>query len=159
MAQRSSCWWTQAMLSTHSIVLTLHNIHPLCPPCTGHSSDQYTYTKAPTELPICWWWVTNFIHLKAPLMGTPLPCPCMYIYMHWLATVYPSIIKRLYIFPLKIIYQAWWYADDASAAENFVRLLEWWTNLSTLGPKLAWILSKPQQNLVCHQRGALLHWV
>ncbi len=59
---------------------------------------------------------------------------------HWLQ--YPPSPKTL----IQV-----WYADDA-AAGKIVRLQEWWTNLSTLGPKFGYFPNPQKTWLVTKEK-------
>ncbi|XP_064400133.1 uncharacterized protein LOC135346443 [Halichondria panicea] len=67
--------------------------------------------------------------------------------MYALATV--PIIKRLHSLSEDI--DQVWYADDA-AAGKIVRLQEWWTNLSTLGPKFGYFPNPQKTWLVTKEK-------
>ena len=111
----------------------LHNIHRLRPsPATALIN---TY-RAPTEL-----FVDGEVLYSSEgiTQGDPLAMP-----MYALATI--PLIKKLQCHLVDV--SQVWYADDASAAGKIVRLCEWWSELSTQGPKYGYFANATKTWLV-----------
>ena len=104
---------------------------------SSHSSHQYIQgSRAPTEL-----FVDSEVLYSSEgiTQGDPLAMP-----MYALATI--PLIKKLQCHLVDV--SQVWYADDASAAGKIVRLCEWWSELSTQGPKYGYFANATKTWLV-----------
>ena len=111
----------------------LHNIRRLCPSLATALINTY---RAPTEL-----FVDGEVlySSEGTTQGDPLAMP-----MYALATI--PLIKKLQCH-LSDVSQVW-YADDASAAGKIDKLCEWWSQLSTQGPKYGYFANATKMWLV-----------
>ena len=111
----------------------LHNIRHLCPSLATILINSY---RAPTELFVD---VDVLYSSEGTTQGDPLAMP-----MYALATI--PLIKKLHS-SLDDVSQIW-YADDASAAGTINKLYQWWTQLTSLGPKFGYFANAVKTWLV-----------
>jgi len=109
------------------------NIHHLCPSLATILITSY---RAPTEL-----FVDGDVlySSEGTTQGDSLAMP-----MYALATI--PLIKKLHS-SLDDVSQIW-YADDASAASTINKLYQWWTQLTSLGPKFGYFANAVKTWLV-----------
>lgn len=115
----------------------LHNIRRLCPSLATALINTY---RAPTEL-----FVDGKVlySSEGTTQGDPLAMP-----MYALATI--PLIKKLHHHLVDV--SQVWYADDASAAGKIVRLREWWSHLSSQGPKYGYFANATKTWLVTKEK-------
>ena len=115
----------------------LHNIRQLCPSLATALINSY---RAPTEL-----FVDGDVlySSEGTTQGDPLAMP-----MYALAMI--PLIKKLN-YRLGDVSQVW-YTDDASAAGKIDRLREWWSELTSQGPKFSYFTNATKTWLVTKEK-------
>ena len=108
----------------------LHNIRQLCPSLATALINSY---RAPTEL-----FVDGDVLLSSE--GTTTQGDSLAMPMYALATI--PLIKKLNCH-LGYVSQVW-YANDASTAGKIDRLREWWSELTSRGPKFGCFTTAPK---------------